>query len=506
MDAWPGFETKIVYLYYFLHFCVLKQAKQTEINKTIFISLAALAFAIACQPERSYEEDPDAKLSFTADTVFFDTVFTTIGTATKSFKIMNPHKQFIMIDQISLAGGSSSVFRINVDGQPGTQFSNVQVAPRDSMYVFVEATLDPNGADDILRIQDSIVFMTNGNVQDVDLVAWGQDVHILRKEIISGDVTWTADKPYLIIDKVIVDTDATLTIDAGVTVHMHRNAWLGVAGSLQINGTLEDPVIFQGDRLEEFYKEIPGQWGYIYLSESSHGNRIDYAEIRNGTIGVLISASPESGLQPDLELTNCIINHMSSNGFYGLNAKVTGTNLVIGDCGGSCAGLIYGGDYDFTHCTFYNAWPSWYSNRRLPALYLSDYFATLDSVGDLLIYVGGEFERAGFKNSIIYGNALTELVIDSYNGSQLNYRFDHCLTRINTDSLDYERDPLFSNIINNKNPLLDSIPALYSLDTLSPAIDAGLSSYAIGVPFDFEGKNRLGDEAPDLGAFERIVN
>ncbi|MFH0756218.1 MAG: choice-of-anchor Q domain-containing protein [Bacteroidota bacterium] len=411
-----------------------------------------------------------------------------------------------MIDQISLAGGSSSVFRINVDGQPGTRFSNVQIAPRDSMFVFVEATLGPNGGNDILRIQDSIVFMTNGNEQDVDLVAWGQDVHILRKEIISGEVTWIADKPYLIIDYAFVDSVSTLTMEPGVTVNLHRDALLYVDGTLQVNGSQDEPVRFLGDRLEEFYKEIPGQWGFIYLSESSHGNRIDHAEIRNGTMGVLISASPESGLQPDLELSNTMINHMSSNGFYGLNAKVRGANLVIGDCGGSCAGLIYGGDYDFTHCTFYNAWPSWYSNRRLPALYLSDYFATFDEDGNLRIYVGGEFERAGFKNSIIYGNALTELVIDSYNGSQLNYRFDHCLTRINTDSLDYERDPLFSNIINNENPQLDSIPVLYSLDTLSPAIDAGLPSYAIGVPFDFEGKNRLGDEAPDLGAFERIVN
>jgi hypothetical protein len=470
---------------------------------TITISIPLLVL-LACQPERSYTEDPDARLSFTLDTLFFDTVFTTIGTVTESFRVKNPHNQFIRIEEISLAGGNASVFRINVDGRPGISFSNLEIAPRDSIYIFVEATLDPNGSDGILRIQDSIIFLTNGNIQDIDLIAWGQDVHMIREEIISGTVTWTADKPYLILNYAYVDSASSLTIDAGVRVHFHRDAILYVDGTLEVKGTLDAPVRFLGDRLEEFYRDKPGQWGLIYLTENSHGNRIDYAEIFNGIFGILISAPPGSGLQPDLEITNSIINHMSANGIYALNARLTGANLVIGDCGGSCAGLIYGGTYDFTHCTFYNSWPSWYSNRQLPALFLADYFANYDDMGNLVIYSGGEFERARFRNSIIYGNERSELVIDSYDGKQLNYRFDHCLMKILTDSLDYTKDTLFTGIINNENPLLDSIPARYALDTLSPAIDAGLPANAVSVPFDFNGNNRLADEAPDLGAFERI--
>ena len=499
-----GFATKVAFSHYFPHFCVHNN-KSPSVVRQIFITLfIVLAFFFACQPERSYTEDPEARLSFTLDTVFFDTVFTTFGTVTESFRIKNPHNQFINIDEISLAGGNSSVFRINVDGKPGISFSNIEIAPKDSMYVFVEATLDPNESPDILRIQDSIVFLTNGNIQDIDLVAWGQDVHIIRDSILSGAVTWTADKPYLVLNYAYVDSAAALTIDAGATVHMHRDALLYVDGTLQVNGTMEEPVRFQGDRLEEFYKDKPGQWGMIYLSGNSRGNRIDHAEIINGTLGILISAEPESGQQPDLEVTNSIINHMSFNGIYALNATVTGANLVIGDCGGSCVGLIYGGDYEFTHCTLVNSWPSWYSNRRLPALFLADYFGNYDADGNLVIYTGGEFEQAEFRNSIIYGNARTELVIDSYDGSPMNYRFDHCLTRIDVDSLDYTKDTLFSDIINNENPLLDSVPVFYSLDTLSPAIDAGLPAHAIGIPFDFDGNNRLGDEAPDLGAYERI--
>jgi hypothetical protein len=458
----------------------------------------------ACHPERAYIDDSDAKLTFTLDTLYFDTVFTTVGTVTKSFRVKNPHNQFIRIDQITLAGGSSSVFRINVDGAPGVEFNGLEIAPKDSMYVFVEATLDPNHSAEILRIQDSILFFTNGNLQDIDLVAWGQDVHMIRDSVIEGNVNWLADKPYVVIGYAYVDSTASLTIEQGARIHLHRDALLYVEGTLQVLGSLDEPVQFLGDRLEEFYDDIPGQWGLIYLTENSHDNRIDYAEIMNGTLGILITAPPESGKQPDLVLSNTVINRMSSNGIYALNASVTATNLVIGDCGGSCAGLVYGGNYEFIHCTLDNNWPSYFSNRQLPTLLLTDYFGNYDEEGNLVIYAGGDFERADFKNSVIYGNARMELVIDSYEDRQLVYRFDHCLTRIDEDSLDYMADPLFSNILNNENPLLDSIPYSYQPDSLSPVIDAGLADHAILVPLDLNGNSRLDDEAPDLGAYEWV--
>ena len=469
---------------------------------SLLIIPAALFFS--CQPERNYIEDREARLEFTIDTLFFDTVFTTVGTVTKAFKIKNTHNQFIRIDDIILAGGASSVFRINVAGESGLRFSDLEIAPRDSMFVFVEATLDPNGSDDILRIQDSIVFQANGNLQDIDLVAWGQDVHMIGGLVLDQSTTWPAGKPYLIIDYLYVDSLASLSIDPGVKVYLHKNAGIYVTGSLQVNGTLEEPVWFGGDRLEEFYDHIPGQWGFIYLSESSHSNLISYAEIHNGTIGVLISASPESGLMPDLDISNTIISRMSSSGIYALNAAITGANLVVGDCGGSCLALNYGGDYSFLHCTFANYWPNGFSIRQLPALMLTDYFGTYDDDGNLIVYTGGVFENASFRNSIIYGERSMELLIDSYDGLQLNYLFDHCLTRIHKDSSRYLEDPLITNIINNENPLFDSIPIVYELDTLSPAIDAGWPAHAVELPFDLNGNNRLDDDAPDLGALERI--
>jgi hypothetical protein len=470
----------------------------------IILVLVPATLFFSCQPERSFIEESDARLEFTVDTLFFDTVFTTIGTTTEAFKVKNPHKQFIKIDEIRLAGGAFSVFRINVDGASGLRFSDLELAPHDSMYIFVEATLDPNGSDEILRIQDSIVFRANGNIQDVDLVAWGQDVHMIGGEIINQNTTWTAGKPYLIIDYLYVDSLSTLSIDPGVKVHLHKDALIYVNGSMQVNGTLDEPVLFGGDRLEEFYEHMPGQWGLIYFTENSHGNRISYAEIRNGTIGILISARPESGLLPDLHLDNTLISRMSSSGIYALNASISAENLVVGDCGGSCVSLNYGGDYHFTHCTLANYWPGGFAPRSLPALWLADYFVTYDENNDLVLYSGGEFENAVFENSIIGGSRTMELLIESYDNLQLNYLIDHCLTRIHEDSVRYLEDPLITNIINNEDPLFDSIPVIYELDSLSPAIDAGLRDHAEGLPLDLNGNNRLDDFAPDLGAYEWI--
>ncbi len=466
--------------------------------------LSVLLVVSACRTERNYIHDSHARLEFNLDTVYFDTVFTETGTVTKSFRIKNPHKQFIEISELSLAGGEQSVFRINVDGRPGTKFEGLEIAPGDSMFVFVEATLDLNNSPDIMRIQDSVVFLTNGNVQDIDLVAWGQDVHLLfREHISSATHTWTADKPYLIIDYLYVDSLSTLKMEPGVHVHLHRDALIYVEGSLQVDGSLEEPVVFEGDRLEAFYENAPGQWGFIYLAGQSRNNRVTHSRVLNGTMGFLISASPESGLMPDLDLSNTLINQMSSHGIYALNARIDARNLVVGDCGGSSLGLVYGGNYRFRHCTFANYWNSFYSNRQSPAVALTDYFVSNNADGDPILHHGGQFERAEFLNSVICGNARMELVIDSHTGQQLEYRFDHCLTYINTDSMDYEDDPLFSHILNNQNPRFDSLP-WFGPDTLSPLIDAGLGAYAVGVAFDLEGKNRLADEAPDLGAVEWV--
>ena len=89
---------------------------------TVAILIGLTALLYHCRPERNYIENNDALLEFSVDTVYFDTIFTTIGTTTKFFTIRNPYSRFIKIENIKLAGGCESFFRINVDGFPGTEF------------------------------------------------------------------------------------------------------------------------------------------------------------------------------------------------------------------------------------------------------------------------------------------------------------------------------------------------------------------------------------------------
>ncbi len=499
--------------------------------RKLFIILILLVTGIlfyTCRPERNFIEEGDARLQFSLDTVYFDTIFTTIGTTTKSFRVYNPHSRFIKIDAIQLAGGSESVFRVNVDGMPGTAFdneiafNNIEIAPKDSMYIFVEATLNPNSDPDILRIQDSITFSVNGNLQDIDLVAWGQDVHLLRDSVVAPGAIWTADKPYLILGFVFVDTLQELTIEEGVQIHLHRDAGIYVQGSLKMNGTLENPIVVEGDRLEREFRDdpgYPGQWFGIYFVPGSYSNVINHARILNGTVG-LWADSVVNFDQPVMTITNTEINRMSYDGILGRGTTIEASNTVVGDCGNSCVELLYEGSYSFTHCTFANYWSTLFSNRTTPAVYLANYFSYENDEGNT-ITESRDIEQATFTNCIIYGPRSNELQISRSKAGQLNYTFDHVLARFgkeevfawkkdeddngNQDEYIYDQDPGFSNnMILNKNPLFDSLRVSYELDSLSPAINAGKMDYAIDFPFDKKGDNRLGDNKPDLGAFERI--
>ena len=82
------------------------------------------------------------------------------------------------ISSIYLANlNSEGVYRINVDGFPGTHTENVKIAANDSIYIFVEATINPVGSNLPYLVTDSLIFVTNGKTQNVDLVAYGQNAN-----------------------------------------------------------------------------------------------------------------------------------------------------------------------------------------------------------------------------------------------------------------------------------------------------------------------------------------
>ncbi len=490
-----------------------------NVMKKSFLFITAVFFLMIfsrCR-EDNFISDPDAMLRFSTDTVSFDTVFTTIGSATLYFKIYNPYNKPVKLSSAYIAGGENSYFRMNFDGEPARRVDNIEIPPKDSLFVFVEVTVDPLGVNNPLIVKDSIVFITNGNLQDVKLIAYGQDVHLIKGKILKSTV-WEADKPYLIYNSAAVDTGNTLTINPGVQVYLHDRSSLIIWGRLIINGTKEKPVIFQGDRLEEDYRIIAGQWGTIYIDPISTGNIINYAVIKNSIAGIQIG-HPSQNKKPSLQLSNTIIQNVSYVGIYAFGAEINCYNTILANASYNLATLLKGGSYTFSHCTFFNSgvsnFGSRYSGSRSGAsLILSnwcEYYEYDESQGQYYqVKATGDLEQAIFNNSIIYGNYENEIVLQNNNKNTFNYYFNHCLIKQNKDSIDMNNAQHVNAVLLNKNPKFindsDRFNLDFRLDTLSPAKDYGSKDIVIINPFletDYDGNSRLLDTAPDLGAFER---
>ncbi|MFC2096142.1 right-handed parallel beta-helix repeat-containing protein [Bacteroidota bacterium] len=467
-----------------------------KLFKYLIIVLISMYFLSSCEKEE-FNTSVTAYLVFSQDTILFDTIFTTIGSATQRLTVKNPYNKNLNISSIYLAGGNNSQYRLNIDGYPGTRLDNIELKEKDSLYIFVEVTIDPNNASLPLVVKDSIIFSLNNKMQDIDLVAFGQDVHKYGHEVI-GTETWTNDKPYLIYDTLVIDVNSTLTIEPGAKLHFHKNSRLFVAGTIIANGTFEDPIIFQGDRLENDYKDIPGQWDGIWLMAGSKDNILNFCEIKNAIIGIRVDTLANLS-RPTLQLSNSRIQNMTSTGIYAQGSTIIAYNNLIANCGQFAVALTIGGSYEFYHCTIANYWG--YSTRTTPSLILNNYYYADN--GSLVLR---SINKALFGNCIIYGNKESEIFIDKHDDGDLIYKFDHTLLRVASD-FSTSNPENFQSIITNYDPeFKDPFNGDFELDTLSKAKDAGAEEYGLMFPYDLNLENRTLDISPDLGAFERIEN
>jgi hypothetical protein len=477
----------------------------------VFFSLFFVLFLFtnSCKKDKIIT-NMSAKLGFSSETILFDTVFTTVGSTTKQLKVYNSHDQKIIISSIRLAGGNNSNFRLNIDGIPASEMNNVEIEPKDSIFIFIKVTVDPNNNNSPLVISDSILFETNGNLQQVKLIAWGQDAyyHTPNQTIQFSDgsylnfsyahckTPWKNDKPHVIYGYTVVDSDSTLTIEENTRIYLHKNAvlWVYKDGTLKVQGTLGNTVTFQGDRLEQSYKEIPGQWGKIWLSAGSKNNEIDYAIIKNGIVGIHVDTTAISPTQPTLKIGNTIIENMSAAGIFAQGSWVEAENCVIGNCGQYAVVFNIGGNYDFRHCTIGNYWN--YNTRNTTSLVLNNWY---EDINNNIIH--RDLVKTYFGNCIIYGTLAEEILLDSKSEALFNYKFDHCLlkTQLNTSDANFYSDC----IINNDPAFADASINNYQLNSGSAAIDKGLMSIAQYIPFDILRHNRTNDAAPDMGAYEK---
>ncbi len=460
--------------------------------------------------------DPSAKLNFSADTVTFDTVFTTVGSSTQQLMIYNNHNQKMNISSISLAEGANSYFRLNINGASTRSINNVSIEANDSMFIFVEVTVNPNNALTPFIITDSILFVTNGNKQYVELVAFGQNAHFfypaqgsIFDSAFPCNTEWINDKPYVIYGYLPVT--CSLTIDSGCRIYFHANSGMVVftGATLTVNGAKGHEVIFQGDRLELDYAQVPGQWDEILFSNlspatltlpnqpGSKSNKITYAIIKNGSIGIEADTvfSPSD---TTLTINNTIIENMSNAGLVGKGTRIIGYNDVIANCANECGAFTLGGGYSFRQCTFANYWGYGATQRTAPAVLLNNYYRTPDSV-----YHYRTLDSAYFGNCIIFGNTTDEVGLD-FHPNTTNYFFANDLlkTSLNTTftsttsaNLIFNSDPAFTdytNLINN-----------YRLGSGSAAIGKGDPNILNrGIPITLDITGTLLNNPPDLGAYK----
>lgn len=388
-----------------------------------------------------FDTNPNNLLRFSVDTLHFDTVFTTVGSVTLPLTVYNDHEGSLLIDRIRLEKGQVSEFRVNVNGQPmdNLQFGETDIVlpGGDSLYVFVEVTVNPDDDEGDLPFQiwDNLYFETKGVEDTVKLLARGQNAVFHGQPnaytfIEPGEV-WDASLPHVMYGRLIVDGD--LTIMPGTRIYGHPGSGIWVrGGTLLAEGELNLPIVFEGDRLDDSFDDQPGQWGLTFeFTDSLDGNlvnfnafrggiwldranecRLDHVMLKEATVGIWVD-SVAVDADYALSITNTQVSYAESIGLLSQSGFIRGYNNLFSDCGQACGYFSLGGDIQMHLSTFANYSVLGSGVRQFPTLYLNDWYEDV---------YGNEQPRpfsstTEFRNCVAWGNNVglndfSEVVLD----------------------------------------------------------------------------------------------
>lgn len=487
-------------------------------------SLLSVIF-VSCDDYDTWTVSPSARLSFSKDTVSFDTVITRQSSPTQSFLVYNTNNDGLRINRIQLASGATSHFRVNVDGQflVGGVGENFEVRRKDSIFVKVEVMLPEMDSDLPIHYKDEILFtLESGVTQSIALEADGQDVYVLKGEVYNSNSRLSAGRPYLVYDSLVVAEGATLTIEPGVCLMFHDSVSLHVRGTLKAKGTVEQPVVFRGDRLDRLfpnlsYDNTTNRWGGIHFYGHSVNNVMTQCDIHSGQYGVRLDSLMDEAIdERALTMRDCIIHNVEGIGFdaQDTDAEVLGTQ--ISNTLGHTVSLL-GGFYTFVHCTIAQYYP--WNYECGDALHISN---TTDAGKEDAFH---PLYIAHFLNCVIMGRAEDVVMgsIEEYQDFRCDYLFQNCYLRTvesddkerfaeivyDKDTLDFKKDdPERPKRYGSKNFAVMGENYLYSFVPDSLSGIRGLASSVITkkytCQFDRLGNSRLVDGAPDAGAYEFV--
>ena len=500
--------------------------------------LLAIALTKACDYDLSFSPAQTQDIRFSSDTVYLDTVFTSIGSSTYSLRVYNQANHNIKIGSIRLGQASDSQFRLNVDGMHGQDFNDVEILANDSIYVFIETTVDIKdyaaNAPEFLYNDQLLV-----DEQTVELITLVKDAIFLYpkredgfKEMIplgtdeegnafgiegfyleDNELIFTNERPYVIYGYAGVPSEKTVRFEAGARIHFHDNSGLIAAESSSVHvlgeqsadaEMQEGEVIFEGDRLEPFFENIPGQWGAIWLTAGSTNHIFRHATIKNASVGILMDYNDETE-NPTLVLEQTQIHNSSAVGLWAKTGHVRAVNSIFGNAGNASFFGNIGGSYEFTHCTFANYWNR--SFRSTPAVILNDY-VPISETEDFVM----PLEKAVFANCIIDGNQTVEFGVEQKGDQELSFSLDHTALRFSPADetmfenpyYDFSSSNLYPKLILNKQTAFHQ-PSTndFRISQESEVIGLGKSTHAASVPVDLNGVDRT--NLPDLGAFQHLI-
>ncbi len=474
-------------------------------KKIVYALLLSVLLAASCSEEADFSSNPSLRLQFSCDTLMFDTLFTAVGSPTAKMKVYNRNSSSLRISNVRLASGGSSGFRMNIDGQSSNIISDIEIRKNDSIYIFVEATLDKNSSDVPLFVSDSLLFTLESGVQQgVTLLAFGRDVEFMKGKVFETNSN-IARGHYIIYDSLVVSNGVELTIDAGTILYFHKDAVINVRGTLKAIGEHGSPIVMRGDRTDNMfdylpYDNIPGQWGGVTFDSLSNNNILKHCDIHSAKYGILVQRGDTSAQR--LTIESSIIENFDGNALETVMARVNVSNSLIANARGNCVKVV-GGSVEFVHCTIANFY-IW--KQRDVALALHN---SIDGKPAPL-------RNALFANCIITGSRTDELMgyltqFGDTLSNIANYRF--CSSLINTIA-DEENERFADIVYDDKSVrpfakehfrLIDNEEFRYDFHLSDSTSARGIadSHYSQQLRYDLDGVERPLENA-DAGCFQYV--
>jgi hypothetical protein len=478
----------------------------TKNSKNLLLFFSLLTFFYACRLEDEIlTSNSNAKLSFSKDTIFFDTIFTQTKSITRRVIVYNNNTNAVEVTNIRLGKDNLSPYSLIINGEITNTKDKLRILGKDSILILITANLPTSKQDLPLLMRDSILFSTNNNLQHVKLWAWGQDTNKESSIEITKPTIWSGIKPYIIADSLRILGTGSLTIEAGTTIYMNPNAKILVQGKLIMNGTCDKPIKITGSRNDGDFSDLAGQWQGIFFTVDSQGAEINFTEIRNGIFGLYVAIFDKDAI-PDISLKNTKIENMSQTGIFAVDSDILMQNVLINNCFQRTFDVLRGGNYTLQHCTLVNLQRT--PANTTPTIRWQNFVTGKTNTGQEITETA-DLDLT-MENSIVWGTFKEEFFIANNTAANTKIKLNNNLLRTSTTNLNIygianKTSPINDNFSNEalRFPLFKGQKRsfqgkeYFALDSLSPAINMGknlnIANDILCVPRDLQ---------PDAGCYE----